>query len=159
MTDPEHYTVQPLTLNEARQAFPLLQSLAPETSLGAWLRFTRDMDPADGDAAECRIMVLRSCAGWLFGMFTYLSLPHLLHGRVLEVDNVALLDLGNRRTLSQILLEEVDGIARGCGCGGIHYHLTPGLDHLVDGMRPAAVRDAAGCGGRLRNGHWVCRPL
>jgi hypothetical protein len=159
MSNAEHYEVLPLTPSQASQAFPLLQSVYAEATLDAWLRFARDMDPASGTPVENRIMVLRSCAGWLFGMFTYLIVPHLVHGRVLDVDNVVLVDLGNRRSLSRVLLERIDEIARTQRCGGIHFRLSPGHDFLADAIRSAVVRDAACCEGRERDGRWICRSL
>jgi hypothetical protein len=159
MSEKERYHVAPLPPTQVRLAYPLLQAVHPDASLDAWLRFATDIGRGAEETQDCGVMVLRSCGDCLFGLFTYMVHPHLQHGRVLEVDNLALLDLANRRSTTRVLLDEIERMARVRECGGIHYRIQAGHDHLFETARPSVTHDTVHCDGRARPGRWMCRQL
>ncbi len=153
---PNCCTAKPLAAEQIDQAFPLVRLLAPTLSLEHWRGFARAMtQPPSASAGRGGIVVLADAAGYLFGLFSYVDCPDLLHGPTLQVDNLVIAHLVECREATQVLEREMRDIARRLDCRGIHVRLA----------RPPAAEPEGDVAGFLRasgyqaEGTTLCRTL
>ena len=120
---PDLFTHKRLGLQQIDQAFPIVQSVMTGLSVDDWRDFARRFAAyPDGDAG---IMTVQY-QGYIHGLFSYTIEPHLIHDRVLMVDNFIVLDLFNPRAVAIALLEAMDGLCRTLCCGAAHTMLPSG---------------------------------
>lgn len=113
---------------EMEQAYPLIQSIAPDLSLESWLEFACDIgDMPPTGFGPCGIVAAQSGRGYIHGLYTYMVEPDLRHGRILNVDNFVAFDLANRWNVVRKLLAAMDEQADRYGCKAIHVRLPDRL--------------------------------
>ncbi len=124
-TFPTCCTAKPLAPEQIDQAFPLVRLLAPTLSLEHWRRYARAMMQPPTATGGCGgIIVLADAAGYLFGLFSYVSRLDLLHGPTLQVDDLVVPHLVECGQATQVLEREMRDIARRFDCRGIRVRLA-----------------------------------
>ena len=120
---PDLFSHKRLGLQQIDQAFPIVQSVMTGLSVDDWRDFARKFAAyPDGDAG---IMTVQY-QGYIHGLFSYTAEHHLIHDRVLMVDNFIVLDLFNPRAVAIALLEAMDGLCRTLRCTAAHTMLPSG---------------------------------
>ena len=116
---------------EIQQAYPLVQSIAPDLTLESWLAFASDIDrPQPAGFGPGGIVAAQSGRGYIHGLFSYLVEPNLRYGRILNVDNFVAFDLIDRWKVAPKLLSAMDEQANHHGCKAIYVRLP---DRLMRG--------------------------
>ena len=136
---PNQYKALPLDARRIDQAFPVMQAAMPGLDIKSWRTFAaklvgarpaRRTPAADGKVVSLPtarrsgiVTVQLGRSGYIHGLFTYQVVPHLGHGRVLQVDNFIALDLFDPAAAADKLMEEMEHLGRALGCGAIHVLL------------------------------------
>lgn len=135
---PNQYKAQPLDARRIDQAFPVLQTAMPGLDIKSWRAFaarllgTRPTRRPAGDGKVVDLPTARrsgivtvqlGSGGYIHGLFSYQAIPHLGHGRVLQVDNFIALDLFDPAAAADTLMAEMEHLGRVLGCGAIHVLL------------------------------------
>ncbi len=105
------------------QAFPIVQSLMPRLGIDDWRSFAATL--CRQPAGQAGIMTVQS-QGYIHGLFSYAVERHLVHHRVLRVDNIVVLDLFTPGTIAEALLQALDQLAVDLDCRGIQAMLPDG---------------------------------
>jgi hypothetical protein len=126
---PRVFTAKSLTSDQAAQAFPLIQTIAPNLTLERWNEFVqRLIDPTGPvQARRAGIVTLQSERGYIHGLFCYTVEVDLQHGHVLSVENFIALDLIEHEAAVRALFDTMEETAYDLGCHAIHVHLPEGL--------------------------------
>lgn len=114
------FSLLPLGPKQIDQAYPVVQSIIPDLDVSVWRDFAEQIGARPEDQAG--IITVQN-KGYIHGLFSYAIEPHLLHGRLLLIDNVFVLDLFNPRAVAEALLDAVDGLAARLTCGAIQTTL------------------------------------
>ncbi|HYC01714.1 MAG TPA: hypothetical protein VED40_00380 [Azospirillaceae bacterium] len=136
---PNQYKAKPLDARRIDQAFPVMQAAMPGLDIRSWRAFAAKLvgprparRPTAGDGNVVSLPVTRRSGivtvqlgrgGYIHGLFTYQVVPHLGHGRVLQVDNFIALDLFDPAAAADTLMQEMEHLGRLLGCGAIHVLL------------------------------------
>lgn len=121
------FIAKPLTSRQIDQAFPLVQVLAPGLDVDRWRAFARAVMPEDGPRpAPTGIIGIQNANGYIHGLFSYARTPDLVHGAVLAVENVIVLDLFDMAGAALTLVGAVDRLAASLSCAAIHTSLDTG---------------------------------
>jgi len=147
------YVAKPLARRQIDQAFPVVQTIAPDLGVERWRAFaaavlaaaeleTGDTPPArsTGQGVEprgvmaepCGIMTVQNARGYIHGLFSYAVEENLRHGRVLEIDNFIVLDLFDLAGAAEELLRAMDVLAGELGCMAIHTNLPDDYSSLPE---------------------------
>ena len=115
------------------EAYPLARAAVPGLTLECWRRFGRDSTAATGQAAHPEILLVENERGYIQGLCTYYLLHDLLHGIVMVVDHLAMIDLIDGAVVAEALLAALDAVARRAGCGRIHLNVP---EQVAGAARP-----------------------
>jgi hypothetical protein len=141
------YVAKPLTCRQIDQAFPVVQTIAPDLDVERWrdfaaavlsvqeLEFDEESAGRMEAAAALRprgIMTVQNARGYIHGLFSYTVEEHLRHGRVLAVENFIVLDLFDMAGAADELLSAMDRTAEDLGCTAIHTNLPDDYSSLPD---------------------------
>ena len=140
------YVAKPLIRRQIDQAFPVVQTIAPDLDVERWRDFAaailsvhelefEDKSTGRKEAAEPRprgIMTVQNERGYIHGLFSYTVEEHLRHGRVLDVENFIVLDLFDMAGAADELLNAMDRLAEDLGCTAIHTNLPDDYSSLPD---------------------------
>jgi len=127
---PDMLTLRHLGPAQVDQAYPIVQSMCPDLDVEAWRLFAKSI----GEHAEDQAGIMTvQYQGYIHGLFSYCVEPHLVHQRVLLVDNVMVVDLFNPRAVADALLRAMDELADRLGCRAIHSFL-PRNAHRAEGQ-------------------------
>ena len=139
------YVAKPLIYRQIDQAFPVVQTIAPDLDVERWRDFAaavlsvHELESEDrrtgrmGAAPRPRgIMTVQNARGYIHGLFSYTVEEHLRHGRVLAVENFIVLDLFDMAGAADKLLNAMDSVAEGLGCTAIHTNLPDDYSSLPD---------------------------
>src|SRR3954467_11493861 len=124
------YVAKPLTCRQIDQAFPVVQTIAPDLDVERWRDFAaavlsgQELEFGEEstermEAAALRprgIMTVQNARGYIHGLFSYTVEEHLRHGRVLAVENFIVLDLFDMAGGAAEVLDTHDKTAGGA-CG------------------------------------------
>jgi hypothetical protein len=138
------YVAKPLGHRQIDQAFPVVQTIAPDLGVERWRDFAAAILAAaeleSGDAAPAGapeqgirprgIMTVQNARGYIHGLFSYTVEENLRHGRVLEADNFIVLDLFDPAGAAAELLGAMDELAGQLGCSAIHTNLPDDYSSL-----------------------------
>jgi len=125
---PDMPSAIPLRLEGIDQAYPIVQALHPALSMDEWRRYARALI---AQADPVRGVMTAQHGGYIRGLFCHWPDRSLLHGSMLIVDNIAVMDLFNAQGALRALIDAMESIASKYGCGAIHTLLS---DH-----RPTAL--------------------
>ena len=141
------YVAKPLIRRQIDQAFPVVQTIAPDLDVDRWRDFAaavlsgRELESeneptvrlGEGAAPHPRgIMTVQNARGYIHGLFSYTAEEHLRHGRVLTVENFIVLDLFDMAGAADELLNAMDRVADDLGCSAIHTNLPDDYSTLPD---------------------------
>jgi hypothetical protein len=139
------YVAKPLIRRQIDQAFPVVQTIAPDLDVERWRDFAAAVLSAQelefGEESTERIeaalrprgiMTVQNARGYIHGLFSYTVEEHLRHGRVLAVENFIVLDLFDMAGAADELLNAMDSVAEGLGCTAIHTNLPDDYSSLPD---------------------------
>ena len=136
------YVAKPLTCRQIDQAFPVVQTIAPDLDVERWRDFAAAVLSAQelefGEESTERIeaalrprgiMTVQNARGYIHGLFSSTVEEHLRHGRVLAVENFIVFDMAGA---ADELLNAMDSVAEGLGCTAIHTNLPDDYSSLPD---------------------------
>ena len=138
------YVAKPLARRQIDQAFPVVQTIAPDLDVERWRDFaaavlavpeleTGGHSPSGKNRTRSRgIMTVQNARGYIHGLFSYAVENHLRHGRVLAVENFIVLDLFDLAGAADALLGAMDRIADDLGCAAIHTNLPDDYSSLPE---------------------------
>jgi hypothetical protein len=139
------YVAKPLIRRQIDQAFPVVQTIAPDLDVERWRDFAaavlavQELEFDVGSSARTDtpphargIMTVQNARGYIHGLFSYMVEEHLRHGRVLAVENFIVLDLFDMAGAADALLSAMDRMADDLGCAAIHTSLPDDYSSLPD---------------------------
>src|SRR3954462_15845901 len=139
------YVAKPLIRRQIDQAFPVVQTIAPDLDVERWRDFAAAVLAVQELEFEVRstgrleaaphprgIMTVQNARGYIHGLFSYTVEEHLRHGRVLAAENFIVLDLFDMAGAADELLNAMDSVAEGLGCTAIHTNLPDDYSSLPD---------------------------
>lgn len=115
------FDIAPLSTDRIDQAYPIVQSVMPRMDVATWRDHARRLTGA-GAARPCGILTAEF-GGYIYGLCSYRIDSHLLHGRVLVIDDFIVSDLVNQRSVAQSLLGGIDRLAGRESCAAIQTTL------------------------------------
>ncbi len=132
------YVVKPLGEGQVVQAYPLIQSAAPQLTLDQWLDYVQTLTlEGDSDLRCSGVMSVQNGDGYIFGIYCHEVEVNIQHGRVLKVSNFVAANLYDAKSVTDGLIDSMASMARDYGCGAVHVDLPeearPG-PRLVDGI-------------------------
>jgi hypothetical protein len=139
------YVAKPLIRRQIDQAFPVVQTIAPDLDVERWRDFAaavlavQELEFDVGSSARTDtpphargIMTVQNARGYIHGLFSYTVEEHLRHGRVLAVENFIVLDLFDMAGAADELLNAMDQVADDLSCTAIHTNLPDDYSSLPD---------------------------
>jgi len=129
MTD--RYHARPLAIGRIDQAFPLIQAVRPALTLEDWRRFAVALSAIGADRAG---IMTAQATGYLHGLFSYTVEPHIMHRRVLSVDNFVAIELLDAGAVVETLLDAIDRLAGDLRCSAVCTTLSA-AGHLSTAIR------------------------
>jgi len=138
----DSYVAKPLGDRQIDQAFPIVQTIAPDLGMERWRAFAAAVIAGDragkaagkttGGTAARGIMTVQNVRGYIHGLFSYRIQENLRHGRVLAVENFIVLDLFDLAGAAEALLDAMDRTAAGLDCRAIHTSLPDNYSSLPE---------------------------
>jgi len=123
------FSLLPLGPKQIDQAYPIVQSILPDLDVNVWREFAEQVGARPEDQAG--IITVQN-QGYIHGLFSYAVEPHLIHDRLLLIDNFFVLDLFNPGAVAEALLDAVDKLAARLGCRGIHTALPKPVEEIAE---------------------------
>ena len=126
MSDP--YLVSPLTAERIPAAFPLVSVLQTGVTEDAWNSYAATLIGLAGSGVGPGIVTVQGEYGCIYGLSVYRVKPDLRRGRILEIENFAVVNPVGARHAGRVLLLALEKLARerGCHCMTVGL-LNPGL--------------------------------
>jgi len=125
MVDP--LVLRPLERAQISQAFPLVRSILPDTSLTRWTDFARAHTLDRSERTARGIMMACNQAGYIAGLFTHEIRDELALGRTLAIASLMVADFPGRDATVGYLIEGMDALANLRGCAAISASLDIAL--------------------------------
>ena len=122
---PDLFISMRLNVSQIDQAFPIVQSMAPQLDIDQWRRFAAAHCDKPHDTAG--IMTAQN-GGYIHGLFSYSVEDHLEHRRILLIDNVFVVDLFNPHLVAEALLRAAETLAHDLKCSAVHTLLPRGSE-------------------------------
>ena len=141
------FVVKPLTPEQIPQAFALVSIFDGRLSQEAWCEYAAAVVEKADNGVGRGIMTVQSEEGYIYGLSVHHLKQELRRGRVLEIENFAVVDLIGAKTAAGLLLESLESIARAqqCRCMSLKL-LNPAMRKWLrrsNGPRPD-IFEAAG---------------
>ncbi len=150
----ETYLIRPLGADQIAQAYPLLSIFDPRLTKDQWLDYAGKLIEWTGSAEERRIITVQSIQKAIYGLSVQWVRPDLHRGRILQIENFAVIDIAGNRKAAVLLLRALDDLARrlGCHCVSISLLNAQMRKWLRDPGNPAmdVFRSAGFSGEQLR---------
>ena len=101
-----------------------------------WLAYAHALTESSDDPEGRRIVSVQSGQGHIYGVSAYWLKPDLRRGRILEIENFAVVDVTGTRRAARALLEGLEGLARDRACNCIVVSLlNPAMRRYLLGKR------------------------
>ncbi len=110
------FVVKPLTPEQIPQAFALVSIFDGRLSQEAWCEYAAAIVEKADNGVGRGIMTVQSEEGYIYGLSVHHLKQELRRGRVLEIENFAVVDLIGAKTAAGLLLESLESIARAQQC-------------------------------------------
>ena len=123
-----YYNVQPLTPERIPEAFPVVAFLDEEITAQQWGDYASAVIARNGHSGDDGIMTLQDPQSHIVGLSVYHIRPDLLRGRVLSVENFAVVALIGVQQAAAQLLEAMEKLAQEQNCACLAVSL---LDRAV----------------------------
>jgi len=115
--------LRPLEPERIRQAFPLVQTVLPRTSLQRWTEFARGQMPERRIASDRGVMAAENQSGYIVGLFTHHIRDELAVGSTLSVGNLLIADFPGREQATGYFIDSMEVMAHLRGCHAIAVDL------------------------------------
>jgi hypothetical protein len=127
----QEYRVSPLTGDRVEQAYPLARDAIGHPTLERWADYATTVLDDDKGAVGAGFMVAER-NGYIRGMFSYRILPSLTHGRILMLQDFAVLEMAGSGSVVEALLAAGRDLAQAHGCRAIHTQLPEHAKWALD---------------------------
>jgi hypothetical protein len=119
----------PLTSERVQQAYPVIQTVMPDLTLGCWSGFASEyLEPDQQVRQPHGILAAENEGGLIIGLAAYRRGADLRQGAVLIAEHLIAVDLLACQPIILSLTEKLEEIAAGCGCSAIQLVLTEKWD-------------------------------
>jgi len=117
------YLASSLAADQIRLVFPLLSIVVPGLTEDRWKNYAEALIDEADRTDRCGIVTIKNARGAIHGLSAYALKPDLHKGRILVVENFAVIDLVGTGRAAKELLESLESIARKRGCSCISVGL------------------------------------
>lgn len=121
MSDP--YVVRPLAAEQIAQAYPLVAIFEPSLTQDQWADYAGALISEKAEGENHSIITVQSGQDYIYGLSVYWLRPDLRQGKILEIENFAVVDITGNRTAAKALLEALQKVALRLGCSCISISL------------------------------------
>lgn len=113
-----YYNVRPLSLERIPEAFPVVAFLDERVTAQDWSNYASAVVAANGQGGGHGIMTLQDPQNHIIGLSVYHIRPDLQRGRVLVIENFAVVTLIGVQQAASTLLASMEELARerDCAC-------------------------------------------
>lgn len=126
------YVVRKLRTDQISQVFPLAELLSESLTERQWSDYAAALLASAGDEGHCGFITVQNERGTVYGLSAYRLRHDLRHGRILEIENFAALDLRGGKSATRALLNALEGLAeeRECACISVNL-LNPVMRRVM----------------------------
>jgi hypothetical protein len=117
------YLVRPLGVDQIAQAYPLVSIFDPQLTKDQWLDYAGTLIARSGNGEDRSIITVQSIQMAIYGLSVYWTRPDLHRGRILEIENFAVVDITGNRKAAVVLLRALEDLARRSGCSCVSISL------------------------------------
>ena len=117
------YLVTPLALDQIPQSFPLISIIEPKLDEDRWASYAKALLAGPERAEQRSILTVQSKRRHIYGLSVYWLKPDLREGRILEIENFAVVDVTGNRKPAYLLLGALEELARTQHCSCITISL------------------------------------
>ena len=154
----KRYVVKPLGGGQVLQAYPLVQTVAPNLTLEQWVSYAGELSGRRAkDNGPAGVMSAQNPDGYIYGIYCHEIETDILHGRVLKVSNLVTANLYDPAGIMDRMIESMIDTAREAKCMAVEVDLPEDI-----GRGPQPLHSAAsmlrGAGYRLASVA-LCRPV
>ncbi len=110
------YLVRPLGVEQIAQAYPLVSFFDPALTQEQWSDYAGALIAPVGAGKDHSIVTVQSTQGAIYGLSVYWLRPDLRQGRILEIENFAVVDITGNRKAAVVLLRALEDLARRSEC-------------------------------------------
>ncbi len=123
MSDP--YLVRPLAPEQIPQAYPLVAIFDPNLTKEQWADYAGALvsEKCEGEGEHHSIITVQSTQDYIYGLSVYWLRPDLRQGKILEIENFAVVDITGNRTAAKTLLRALQDVALRLDCSCISISL------------------------------------
>jgi hypothetical protein len=111
-----NYNVRQLTPERIPEAFPVVAVLDEQITAERWYDYARAIVGPDGRSENHGILTLEDRQGCIMGLSVYVIRPDLWRGRVLVIENFAIVTLIGTQQAASVLLAAIEHLARDRAC-------------------------------------------
>jgi hypothetical protein len=102
------FSLRPLASDQVLQAYPLITIFDPELIQAQWSSYAEDVIAKSRSGAGHGILTVQSDEQYIYGLSAYWPKPDLHQGRVLEIENFAVVDFTGNRRVARLLLDGLE---------------------------------------------------
>lgn len=113
---PGGYLVSTLALEQVLAAFPLVSVLDPGVTEEQWSDYATALVKSPDAGENEGIITVQSDQGYIHGLSVYKVKQDLRRGRLLEIENFAVVNLTGTGNAAKVLLGALEDLARERGC-------------------------------------------
>ncbi len=121
MTDT--YLVRPLEVDQIAQAYPLVSIFDPRLTKEQWMDYAGALIDRAGNGEDRSIITVQSIQKAIYGLSVYWARPDLHRGRILEIENFAVVDIAGNRKAAVLLLRALEDMAQRLDCSCVSISL------------------------------------
>lgn len=112
----DNYTIRPLTPERIDEAFPVVAILDPGITPDEWCGYAETLlEPSDSRHGN-GIITVQDPQGNIIGFSVYRIRPDLKRGRILDIENFAVVNLIGPQHAASALLKALEDLARDTQC-------------------------------------------
>jgi hypothetical protein len=104
------FSLRPLASDQVLQAYPLITIFDPELIQAQWSSYAEDVIAKSRSGAGHGILTVQSDEQYIYGLSAYWPKPDLHQGRVLEIENFAVVDFTGNRRVARLLLDGLEDL-------------------------------------------------
>ena len=121
MSDP--YVVRPLAPEQISQAYPLVAIFDPKLTKEQWADYAVALVSDKGRNEHHSIITVQSTQDYIYGLSVYWLRPDLREGKILEIENFAVVDITGNLAAAKTLLQALQDVAMDLDCSCITLSL------------------------------------
>ena len=121
MSDP--YVVRPLAPEQIPKAYPLVAIFDPQLTKEQWADYAAALVGEKGEGEHHSIITVQSTQDDIYGLSVYWLRPDLREGKILEIENFAVIDITGNRAAAKTLLQALQEVALDLGCSCVALSL------------------------------------